>query len=209
MLGAQPQERERQADLVVPVALAPERREAPAEDRRDRFLRGRLGDAARDPDDERSEAPAPRRGQRPEGEQAVAHEDDGHVAERFDRGGVEWPAHDERPGPRAGGAFEEGVPVGALARQGHEGLPGLDLARVDGPAADRPTARAQEAAARDAGDIGGREGGPGDRSPQPRQWVGHARKCGIAHAHGRIGPAAVWPAGGRSRVAIASVATRR
>ena len=69
VLRAEAQERQRQPDLVVLVALALERPPGGAEDRRDRLLRRRLGDAAGDPDDERVE-PArasrrpPRRGPR-------------------------------------------------------------------------------------------------------------------------------------------------
>ena len=54
------------------------------------------------------------------------------------------------------------VAVGPLAGQRDEGLAGLDPARVYGASADRPIARTEEAAARHARDVGGREGRPGD-----------------------------------------------
>ena len=59
VLRAEAQERQRQPDLVVLVALVLERPARRAEDRRDRLLGRGLGDAAGDPDDQRIEAPAP------------------------------------------------------------------------------------------------------------------------------------------------------
>jgi hypothetical protein len=66
VVRTQAQQRQRQPDLVVLVALVPERRHRRPEDRRDGLLRRRLGDRAGDPDDERIEPGAPLRGDRPE-----------------------------------------------------------------------------------------------------------------------------------------------
>ena len=53
MLRAEPEDGQRQPDLVVLVALVLEGRHRGAEDRRDGLLGRRLGDRAGDPDDER------------------------------------------------------------------------------------------------------------------------------------------------------------
>ena len=116
VLRAEPEQRQRQPDLVVHVALGPQRPARRPEDRRGRLLRRGLGDAPRDADHERVEPPAPTGGHRPEGGLAVGHPDDGHVPER--RGVVRGARHEHgcrAPGDRLG---EMGVAVRALARAG-------------------------------------------------------------------------------------------
>ena len=84
VLRAEAQDGQRQADLVVLVALALERPEAAAQDRRDRVLRRGLGDGAGDADDERVEPAPPGRRDGLEGASGSGHADDGHVAEGVD-----------------------------------------------------------------------------------------------------------------------------
>ena len=120
VLRTEPQERQRNPDLVVGVSLALQRRKRGREDGRRRVLGGRLREAARDPDDERVESRPPGGADRLEPAQRVRHPDDGHVAERIELREVER-ATDEQGGcPGRHGGPEEPVTVGPLARHGHE-----------------------------------------------------------------------------------------
>ena len=126
MLGRQAQEGERQADLVVLVALAPQRRPARGQDRRGRLLRGGLGDAPGDPDDERVEPGAPGRRDARAGRRAGRRP--GRRSRRrgaASAGSTSRATHEQRPPPRRDGVGQEAVAVGALARAGRRrALPG-------------------------------------------------------------------------------------
>ncbi len=81
VLGPEPEDRQRQADLVVLVALVPKRFEAAAEDGRDRLLRRCLGDRAGHAHDERREPRAPGRRDRVERQEGIGNGQDRHVAQ--------------------------------------------------------------------------------------------------------------------------------
>ena len=69
----------------------------------------------------------------PSAAQPVGHLDDGHVAERLERAGVERPADDERRGPGGDRPAQELVAVRALAGQRDEHLAGLDQRESTAP----------------------------------------------------------------------------
>ena len=153
VLRAEAQERQRQADLVVLVALVAQRPEAAAEDGSDGLLGRGLGDAPGHADDQRIEPAAPAGGDRPERGQRVGDADDRDVAERGRVG--DRSRDDERgssPGDRVG---QVGVAIGPLAGECDEHLARRDQPGIDGGAADR-VARTGRAA-------GHRSGGPGRR----------------------------------------------
>ena len=211
MFGTEPQDRQRQPDLVVQVALVAERRHRGAEDRRDRFLRGGLGDRARDPDDQRIEAGPPRACDRLQGAKRVVDQHDRRVA----TGEV---AGSGRTGDEhAGRACRDGRPhelvaVGALARQGDEQVAGLDDPGVDGSAADRSAGSSDEGPAGDRHQlVGGQSGiGIGGRGRRV-EAVGHAGHCRIGRAHrvAVVGSAGTGRVPTRSGVVIASWAILR
>ena len=82
VLGAEPHERQRQADLVVEVALVAEGPEAGREHARDGLLGRRLGDAPGDADDERLEAAPPAGRDGPQRGKRVGDAHHGDVTER-------------------------------------------------------------------------------------------------------------------------------
>ena len=82
VLRPETQDRQRQPDLVVLVALVAERPETSREDRRDGLLGRGLGDAARDADDERVEPAAPAGRHGAERRERIRHPDRGDVPER-------------------------------------------------------------------------------------------------------------------------------
>jgi hypothetical protein len=126
VIRAEPEERERQPDLVVLVALRTEGPELRPEDRRDRLLRRGLGDAAGHADDERREPGAPAGGEGAERHERVLHGQHGHVAEGVEDRGGNGPRDDQRGGAGDGGCREIAMTVGALAGQRHEQLAGED-----------------------------------------------------------------------------------
>ncbi len=150
---------QRQADLVVLVALVLERPEAGRQDRRDGLLGRGLGDAPGDPDGERVEPPAPGGGQGLERGERPGDPDDADVADRRREGAR--PADEEGRGAGLDGRDEVVVAVGPLAGQGDEQVARLDPARVDGGAADRSGRRPLEPTAGQPGDLRRR------RTPRP------------------------------------------
>ncbi len=116
VLRAEPQQRQRQPDLVVHVAFGAQRPAGGAQDRRGGLLGRGLGDAPRDADDERREPAAPAGRHGAEGGLAVGHPNDRHVAER---GGIVGRPRDEHrgraPGDRIGacGHGRRSAPRGA------------------------------------------------------------------------------------------------
>ncbi len=203
----QAEHRQRQADLVVLVALRAQRDEPALQHARDGLLGGGLGDAAGDPDDQRREPGAPGRGHRVQGPERIRDEDHGDVAEglerRLTRVRVGQPPDQDRGGARRGGRGEVSMPVGPLALQRDEQVAGLDEPGVDGPAADGAVAASHEGPARDGGDLLGRQPGGSTRH--------HARECRIGHGHG-LTPASAGidsSSGIRNGVLIASCAIRR
>jgi len=126
VIATKAQERQRQADLVVLVALAPEGAERRAQDRRDGLLRGRLGDAPGHADDQRLEACAPARRKGAKGDHAVRHGEDGDVTQRVEHRVRDGARHDERGGPCYRGRCQEPVAVRPLSRERHEQLAWTD-----------------------------------------------------------------------------------
>ena len=215
VLRPQAQERERQADLVVLVALAPQGRHRGAQDRGRRVLRGGLGDAARDADDERLEAGPPGRGHGVQAGERVRRP--GPRSRRPARRAPPRRAAGRRAAPRRprrrGG--QEAVAVGALAGKGHEEAARRHEAGVHGAAADGPRGAAEERAPRRRDEVVGGEGGRGRGSASSRA-AGTVVTAGSVAQAGLTGPrrlgeaegSAVHGAPGRG-VAIASVAIRR
>ena len=210
--GPSRSQRQRQADLVVLVALRLERPQRAAQDGRDRFLRRGLGDAARDPDDERVEPPPPAGGDRTEPGQGVGDPHDRDVAERHrDRRCRRVTSRAAAPRSTASRRME--VAVGPLARQRHEqvarGRPDASRRRRRGSVGpngrcSRPPVAADE--------IVGREDGRGVGGVE---LDGSTSLTAASVAQRRLtGPSRGWaprPTGrsSRSGVVIASVAMRR
>ena len=186
VFGPETQQRERQPDLVVLVALTPERLESLGEDARSGLFRRGLGDAAGDPDDERGEPRAPAGSHRVECRKAVPHQDDCHVAEPLERHGIGRPGDDESCRSGGRGVGEEAVAVGPLAGERDEEIAGHDESRVDRPAPDRPVSRAEEASTGQPCDLG--RGEARRVGPSARPWLrfGHGRKCRTGDAHGFV-----------------------
>ena len=126
VLWTEPQHRERQPDLVVLVALVAKRLEAARQHGRRGFLRGRLGDAARHPDDQRAEARPPGGRERAQASRDIGEKDDAHVAQavQLSRGRGLGDKKTRRAGLH--GVGQEPVAVRALAGQGGEQLAGTD-----------------------------------------------------------------------------------
>ena len=134
----EPEDRQREADLVVLVALVLERPVAGREDGGDGLLRRGLGDAPGDPQVsgwKRRRQAAARACSAGSGR---VDPDDAHVA---DRGGQRAGRLMRGPRPAGGGPGQVVVAVGALAGQGDEQVARADPARIDGRAADRTTRR--------------------------------------------------------------------
>jgi hypothetical protein len=128
---------QRQADLVVLVALVLERDQLRGEDGRDRLLRRGLRDRARHADDERVEATAPRRRDGVEPAQRVRDLDDRGV-DAVEGDAVRRVGHDRGRRAVRQRRADERVAVRVLARQRDEQVARDDLPRVDRAAEDRP-----------------------------------------------------------------------
>ena len=207
--GAETHEREWQPDLVVLVALGLECPQGTAEHGRDGFLRGRLGDAAGDPDDQWIEPLPPAGRDGPERSQTVSHADDRHVAEcrrLFDAAGDE-----QGRGPTANGFVEVQVTVRPFARERYEQLPGDHEPGVDGRACHAAIRAGEEAAAGQAGEIIGGECGRGVGLRRHRRVDAHGGQCRIDPTHRSVTGtgSATTRSSSRSGVRMASVATRR
>ena len=179
MLGAEVQHRQRQPDLIVPVALRSQGREPAGEDRRDGLFRRGLRDAPGHADDERREPATPaRRDGRPE---AVHDPDDGDVDTRLRHG----PGHQDRGGAAFDGIGDVGVTVGPLTGQGHEQAARDDQARIDGCVADGSGGPGEEPAAGQADQVVRRQGWlrRDVRRPNRRVGVGHGRQSRIRDTH--------------------------
>ena len=203
VVRAQPQDRQRQADLVVLVALASERPPIGREHGGDGLLRGRLGDAPRDPDDQRVEAlpPAGRDGV----ERREARPAPGRRSRRRGPRARRAPARRPRGGPPrpadAAGA-KEAVPVRALARERHEQLARPDEPRVHGGPADRSVGGPEERARRSARRAPGRVSAGAADAPPARAGTSRGRGDGRSVTSGSVAQAPA-PA------AAAGVADRR
>ena len=156
VLRTEPQQRQRQADLVVLVALASQRRE-PARRGRPRWPpwwtswrcsrsrpRRAAGTGAASRRRPRRAPPARRRRGRPSGRRGAAGSGDGPGDQQG--GGA--------PGDRLA---DERVTVGPLTRQRDEQLARPDQARVDGGAADGSVGAGEQPAAGKAGQVVGAE----------------------------------------------------
>ncbi len=134
MLRGQPEDRQRQADLVVLVALALEGRHRGGEDGGRGVLRGGLGHAAGDPHHDRREAGPPGGRDGVQAGQRVGDPDDRDVAEGVEGGLAEGLGHEER-----GRLAEKAVAVGPLARQSDEEGTWDHQTRVNGGVGDHLT----------------------------------------------------------------------
>ena len=196
VVGAEPQERQRQADLVVLVALGAQRSERRTEDGGDGLLGRGLGDAPRDAHHQRIEARPPAGGDRGQRDEPIRHAEHGHVAECVEDRLPDRSADDERGRAREGGVGQEAVAVGSLAGKGNEELAVAHEPGVDGGAANRSAAGAQEAPAGEPAQVVGGEGGSvgsrglGAGARRLRPLDGHGPKCGT-------GPAPASRAGAR------------
>ena len=170
------EDRQRQPDLGVEVALVGDDAELLAEHRAQEILGRRLADAAGDADDRAGQGAAPVAGQALQRvERVVRREDHGVV------GGLGVAGADEHA-PGAGGErlLGEGSAVGVLAGQPDEEVAGADRAGVDRHAARHAVARALR-------------GGAVDRRPRD---LGDALRR--PRLHGRAPP---WPPSRRRRAA--------
>ena len=175
------EDRQRQADLVVLVALAAQGPEADGEDRADRLLGRCLGDAPGDSHRERVEAAAPAARDRPERVDRPADSHDADLAEHLGR--QAGPADQDGGRPVRDRLGEVLVAVGPLAGQGHEEVAGQHPAGVDGRAADRPAGIVDETAATQPGELGSVERlAPRGRRQAVR--VGHGGQCPTTRGHG-------------------------
>jgi hypothetical protein len=173
VLRAEAHHCQRQADLVVGVALALERGEALAEHGRDRLLGRGLGDAAGHAHDERRESAPP----------GSCHGVQTLERVRYDHG--RGPAagqglvlggklaHEQSRGACVQGQAQEAVAVRALARQGHEQVARPYQPRIDGSPEHGPVRGDSQAATGDGGDLGG---GQGERPAGPS-----LRLAGVGH----------------------------
>ena len=201
--GGEAQDGQRQADLVVLVALVLERPIASRQDGRHGLLRRGLGEAPGDPDGERIEPPAPGGGEGVERRQRPGDPDDADVADRGRQGAR--PADQESRRTGLGRGDEVIVAVGPFAGQGNEQVARPDSAQIDGRAADRASGRPFEPTARQPGDLGPVERLVRRARVRRRRSVDHGRQCPIAAIH----RSALAAGSGRSSIVIASVARRR
>ena len=198
VLRTHPQHRERQADLVVGVALTLESHEALGQDGGDGLLGGGLGDAAGHSDDQRREAPSPGRGHGVQAEERVRDDDRGRGPARQLGITIRKLADEEGGGAAGQGRADEAMAVGPFPGEGDEEVPGPDQPRVDGNAGYRSFAGKHQLAAGDGGYLGG---GQGDRPrPGPR-----LRMAGIGHLSSVAQPTALGAGCGCHPSGVASL----
>ena len=148
VLGSEPQQRQRQADLVVLVALVAQHRPARRQHLGDLLLGGRLGERSRDAHHERVEPVAPRLGRAPERRARVVDRDHAHARpEGVQRLVARRLSNDECRGARSDRVTQESVAVRAFAGQREKGVSSLNAPRIDCAAPDRQSAGSEERAA--------------------------------------------------------------
>ena len=211
MLRTEPQQRQREPDLVVHVAFGPQGPPGRTQDRGGRLLGRGLGDAARDADDEWREPATPARGDGSERGLPIGHAHDRDVAQGC--GILHGAGHEHGRGASLDRLGNVVVTVGALAGKRDEQVARCDEARIHGATADRSGGAGQESSAGEAEEVVGREGGRRGvgRRRGRRVDVGHARQCRIAATHrsAALGVVVDGRLVRRSGVVIASVAMRR
>ena len=207
--GPEVEHGQRQADLVVPVALGAQRREPARQDGRDRLLRRGLGDAPGDPGDERIEPPAPAGGHRPERGQAIGDTDDRDVAGgiRFgDRAGHEDRGRAARRSRRRCGHGRPSAHRGGRRTAG----PGVTSRESTAAPPDRAIGAGHEPSAGQGDQIVGGQGRSASVGRRERRvHVGHGVQSGMGRVHrsGSFSTIGRWRS--RSGVLIALVAMRR